>query len=113
MESVKIEELTDGQSLDELTKDAVEHQWFQMQQLNDVSVPDGLRVIVDGEGIYLKDAEGKQYIDGISGLWVVAVGHGRKRSPTQYTNKARGSPMPTPTYMETFQPSSWLLNWRR
>ena len=78
MESVKIEELTDGQSLDEITKDAVEHQWFQMQQLNDVSVPDGLRVIVDGEGIYLKDAEGKQYIDGISGLWVVAVGHGRK-----------------------------------
>ena len=51
MDSVRIEELTDGQSLDQLTKDAVDHQWFQMQQLNDVSSPDGLRVIVEGEGI--------------------------------------------------------------
>ena len=31
-----------------------------------------------GEGIYLYDAEGKQYIDGAAGMWNVNVGHGRK-----------------------------------
>ena len=30
-----------------------------------------------GEGIYLWDTDGKQYIDGFSGLWNVNVGHGR------------------------------------
>jgi putrescine---pyruvate transaminase len=35
-------------------------------------------VWVRGEGIVLTDADGRQYIDGLSGLWNVAVGHGRK-----------------------------------
>jgi adenosylmethionine-8-amino-7-oxononanoate aminotransferase len=35
-------------------------------------------VWVRGEGAYLVDADGKQYIDGLSGLWNVNVGHGRK-----------------------------------
>ena len=30
-----------------------------------------------GEGIYLFAADGRRYIDGLSGLWNVAVGHGR------------------------------------
>ena len=30
-----------------------------------------------GEGIYLFGADGKRYIDALSGLWNVAVGHGR------------------------------------
>ena len=34
-------------------------------------------VIEEGEGIYLTDAQGRRYIDAISGIWVVAVGHGR------------------------------------
>jgi 4-aminobutyrate--pyruvate transaminase len=31
-----------------------------------------------GDGIYLYDAEGKQYIDAAAGMWNVNVGHGRK-----------------------------------
>src|SRR5437870_9149240 len=31
-----------------------------------------------GEGAVLTDVRGKQYIDGLSSLWNVAVGHGRK-----------------------------------
>ncbi len=30
-----------------------------------------------GSGIFLRDVEGKEYIDGLSGLWNVNVGHGR------------------------------------
>ncbi len=32
---------------------------------------------VSGRGIYVGDADGKKYIDGLSGLWNVNVGHGR------------------------------------
>jgi putrescine aminotransferase len=40
---------------------------------------EGPSIIMErGEGIYLYDIQGKQYIDGLSSLWNVAVGHGRK-----------------------------------
>jgi putrescine aminotransferase len=35
-------------------------------------------VYVRGEGAILTDAQGRQYIDGLSCLWNVAVGHGRR-----------------------------------
>src|SRR5688572_13190970 len=35
-------------------------------------------IFVKGEGAVLTDARGKQYIDGLSSLWNVAVGHGRR-----------------------------------
>src|SRR5256885_12270408 len=34
-------------------------------------------VVVEGEGAILRDAEGREYIDGLSGLWNVNIGHGR------------------------------------
>jgi adenosylmethionine-8-amino-7-oxononanoate aminotransferase len=34
-------------------------------------------VVVEGRGAMLQDAEGREYIDGLSGLWNVNVGHGR------------------------------------
>jgi putrescine---pyruvate transaminase len=38
----------------------------------------GTRLITGAEGIYLHDAEGRKLLDGMSGLWCVAVGYGRK-----------------------------------
>ncbi len=38
----------------------------------------GARVIVKGDGIHIWDSEGKKIIDGMSGLWCVNVGYGRK-----------------------------------
>ena len=35
-------------------------------------------VMEKGEGVILTDVQGKEYIDGLSSLWNVAVGHGRK-----------------------------------
>lgn len=37
----------------------------------------GPLVIGRGEGVYLWDTDGKQYIDGFAGLWNVNIGHGR------------------------------------
>src|SRR5215470_1484270 len=34
-------------------------------------------VIEEGRGAILRDAEGREYIDGLSGLWNVNIGHGR------------------------------------
>ena len=36
------------------------------------------RVWVSGEGAILTDSTGREYIDGLSGLWNVNVGHGRR-----------------------------------
>ncbi len=40
---------------------------------------DGALVIDRGEGIYVYDDAGKQYIEGMAGLWSVGVGFGEKR----------------------------------
>ncbi len=39
---------------------------------------EGVPVFVRAEGVYFLDALGKRYIDGLSTLWNVHVGHGRK-----------------------------------
>lgn len=35
-------------------------------------------LMVEGSGAVVRDGEGKEYIDGLSGLWNVNIGHGRK-----------------------------------
>ncbi len=52
--------------------------WHQDQQRG------GRRVIVRGEGVYVYDAAGNQFIDGMSGLWTNMLGH----SNTQVINAA-------------------------
>ncbi|WP_028708994.1 aspartate aminotransferase family protein [Propionicicella superfundia] len=36
------------------------------------------RIWVGGHGAYLRDAAGKDYLDGLSGMWNVYLGHGRR-----------------------------------
>jgi putrescine---pyruvate transaminase len=38
----------------------------------------GARVIVKGDGPYIWDSEGNKILDGMAGLWTLAVGYGRK-----------------------------------
>ena len=37
----------------------------------------GVLTLVKGKGAYVWDAEGRKYLDGLAGLWNVAVGYGR------------------------------------
>src|SRR5262245_44586299 len=37
-----------------------------------------LRIWVEGRGATIKDADGREYIDGLAGLWNVNIGHGRR-----------------------------------
>jgi putrescine aminotransferase len=43
------------------------------QQLSD----QGPRIIVRADGVYLWDSEGEKILDGMAGLWCVAIGYGR------------------------------------
>ncbi|GAA0936266.1 aspartate aminotransferase family protein [Virgisporangium aurantiacum] len=56
---------------------AHDHLWMHFSRLaayKDTPPP----VIVRGEGAYIWDAHGKRYLDGLAGLFVVQVGHGRQ-----------------------------------
>lgn len=38
----------------------------------------GTRVITHADGVYIWDSEGNKILDGMAGLWCVAVGYGRQ-----------------------------------
>jgi adenosylmethionine-8-amino-7-oxononanoate aminotransferase len=57
---------------------AQKHLWVHNKQESTLSREGELPILERGEGIYLWDVEGRRYIDGLSGLWVTAVGHGRE-----------------------------------
>jgi adenosylmethionine-8-amino-7-oxononanoate aminotransferase len=56
----------------------LEHLWVHNTNYLDLAKPGGMLVFAEGQGIRLTDTSGKSYIDAMSGLWVVNVGHGRK-----------------------------------
>jgi len=56
---------------------AIDHQWIHQQTYAELTERKGLKVFDHGDGARLYDINGKEYLDGISGLWVVNAGHGR------------------------------------
>ena len=54
-----------------------QHQWHPMNNQNAVQANPPL-IIDGGDGVYIKDIDGKQYLDCQGGLWCVNAGHGRK-----------------------------------
>jgi adenosylmethionine-8-amino-7-oxononanoate aminotransferase len=62
----------------ELQRKAREHLWLHFSRQSAVEA-DGVPIIVKGEGHHIWDADGRKYIDGLSGLFVVNAGHGRRR----------------------------------
>ncbi|HEY7047462.1 MAG TPA: aminotransferase class III-fold pyridoxal phosphate-dependent enzyme, partial [Jatrophihabitantaceae bacterium] len=62
---------------DDLNTKARDHLWMHFTRhasYADAPVP----TIVRGEGAYVYDVNGKRYLDGLAGLFVVQVGHGRR-----------------------------------
>ena len=72
-----------------LQKSAHEHLWMHFTQMGDY-VPDlEVPIIVRGAGAYIYDARGKRYLDGLSGLFVSQVGHGRSELADAAARQAR------------------------
>jgi adenosylmethionine-8-amino-7-oxononanoate aminotransferase len=61
-----------------LEQNARDHVWIHQAPWVEVAEGDGLYVFDRGEGVKLYDVRGREFYDGISGLWVVNAGHGRK-----------------------------------
>jgi adenosylmethionine-8-amino-7-oxononanoate aminotransferase len=62
---------------DHLQRAAKDHLWMHFTRhdsYRDADVP----IMVRGEGAYLYDAHGKRYLDGLAGLFVSQLGHGRE-----------------------------------
>ena len=61
-----------------LQKTARDHMWLHFSRMGGYSADHPIPVIERGEGPYVFDTRGKRYLDGLSGLFVVQLGHGRR-----------------------------------
>ncbi|HRA48308.1 MAG TPA: aspartate aminotransferase family protein [Thermomicrobiales bacterium] len=69
---------TKYENVDLVEQGALDHVWVHYAPWVDIAAKDGLRIMVKGDGSKLWDIHGREYIDVISGLWLVNAGHGRK-----------------------------------
>jgi hypothetical protein len=60
----------------DLQQAAKDHLWLHFTRMSTYGSSD-VPVIVRGEGAYVYDDKGKRYLDGLAGLFVSMVGHGR------------------------------------
>ncbi|MGN6203378.1 aspartate aminotransferase family protein [Humibacter sp.] len=58
---------------------ARDHLWMHFARQSVMEDGHGVPIIVRGEGHRVWDIQGKEYIDGLAGLFTVNAGHGRKR----------------------------------
>ncbi len=65
-------------SLEERRKVSEENSWSPARPQEEPSEAEH-RVYPEGRGIYLRDSDGKDYIDATSGNWCTILGHGNKR----------------------------------
>ncbi len=66
------------------------HPFCDMKAVNEA----GARIITGAAGVFIRDAEGRQYLDAFSGLWNVNVGYGR----TEIAEAAHRQMMTLPYY---------------
>jgi adenosylmethionine-8-amino-7-oxononanoate aminotransferase len=63
----------------DLQQKAKDHLWMHFSRQSVMEDGHGVPIIVKGSGHHIWDSKGKKYFDGLSGLFVVNAGHGRKR----------------------------------
>jgi len=63
----------------ELQRKAKDHLWMHFNRQSVMEDGGGVPIIVKGRGHHIWDTRGKKYFDGLSGLFVVNAGHGRRR----------------------------------
>ncbi len=62
--------------IDDLNRKAREHLWMHFTRLGSYATKE-IPIIARGEGCYLWDVHDKRYLDSLSGLFTVQLGHGR------------------------------------
>ncbi|GLU47500.1 aspartate aminotransferase family protein [Nocardiopsis ansamitocini] len=77
-----------GYTADELQRAAKDHLWMHFTEMGAYQESD-VPVITRGEGAYVYDSAGKRYLDGLAGLFVSQVGHGRTEIADAIAAQAR------------------------
>src|SRR5579863_9734350 len=67
------------ESVADLQEAAKRHLWLHFTRMSSYAETE-VPVIVRGSGAYVFDQHGRQYLDGLSGLFVSQVGHGRQEN---------------------------------
>ena len=83
----------DRQDLWQKDRDHYVHPWTDFAVFKE----QGSDIMAESEGIYVYDAEGRQFIDGIGGLWCVNIGYGRDEMAEAIADQVRRIP-----YYSTF-----------
>jgi len=68
---------------------AAEHLWLHASPWQALTHSPDRRLLVSGRGCIVVDAHGKEYLDALSGLWLVNVGHGRSAIADAMARQAR------------------------
>ncbi|MFZ9669523.1 MAG: aspartate aminotransferase family protein [Solirubrobacterales bacterium] len=63
--------------VERLQEEARRHLWMHFSRMGSYDAEHEIPIIARGEGAYVWDAHGNKYLDGLSGLFCVNVGHGR------------------------------------
>jgi len=64
--------------LDAVLQAAADHVWLHASPWQAVTACGDRRLLVSGQGCTVIDVHGRAYLDALSGLWLVNVGHGRR-----------------------------------
>ena len=66
-------------SLDEMWEALEKHSWFTWRQMKQVVEERSMKFFVGADGVYLRDTDGKEYIDAWSACETAVLGYGNKR----------------------------------
>ena len=67
-----------GERIEELKAKATTHFWPHARQAGDMSEETGVNIVTSDKGVWVEDAQGKQWFDMLSGMWLHNIGHGRQ-----------------------------------
>ena len=68
----------DTENLSAVMQAAAAHLWMHASEWQALTTRSDRRLLVSGHGCTVRDADGRTYLDALSGLWLVNVGHGRE-----------------------------------
>jgi L-2,4-diaminobutyrate transaminase len=71
--------------LDDLDRNHVFHPYTSIAEQQ----TSGPRILVQGKGVWLRDAEGRELLDAMAGLWCVSAGYGRDEIAEAMAEQAR------------------------
>jgi putrescine---pyruvate transaminase len=77
------------EDLREMDREHLIHPFADLAALKEEGVD---TIMAEGDGVYVYDSEGNQFIDGIGGLWCVNIGYGREEMVQAIADQVRRIP---------------------